>query len=272
MLSRAQLLKPYPRFTTVSAYRDNDGRSQYDGVQLRLDRRFTNGAAFFVSYTRSRLLDDASSVFSATVVTGPEASFPVADSFNRALEWDLSNGDITNILNISGMWQVPYGAGHARRGRGWRALLNDWELSGVLTLQSGLPLPVIQAVNFNGFAGFGTQRPNLVGNPELPAASAARALVRHRRLRDRPAVHPGQQLAQPGARPGLPHPRPGARAASPARRDDARVAPRDVQRAQRHEPGAAQRGARHAGFRIDHVRARPAGRATRAQDPLLVDL
>ena len=175
-LSRAQLLKPYPRFTTVSAYRDNDGRSQYDGVQLRLDRRFANGAAFFVSYTRSRLLDDASSVFSATVVTGPEASFPVADSFNRALEWDLSNGDITNILNISGMWQVPYGAGHARRGRGWRALLNDWELSGVLTLQSGLPLPVIQAVNFNGFAGFGTQRPNLVGNPELPAGerSAAR--------------------------------------------------------------------------------------------------
>ena len=63
-----------------------------------------------------------------------------------------------------------------RRGRGWRALLNDWELSGVLTLQSGLPLPVIQAINFNGFAGFGTQRPNLVGDPELPAGerSAAR--------------------------------------------------------------------------------------------------
>ena len=167
-LSRAQLLKPYPRFTTVSAYRDNDGRSRYDGVQLRIDRRFTAGAAFFVSYTRSRLLDDASSVFSTTVVTGPEASFPVADSFNRALEWDLSQGDITNILSVSGMWQIPYGAGHARHGRGWLTVFNDWELSGVLTLQSGLPLPVIQAINFNAFAGFGTQRPNLVGDPELP--------------------------------------------------------------------------------------------------------
>jgi len=36
-------------------------------------------------------------------------------------------------------------------------------------LQSGLPLAVTQVTNFNAFAGFGTQRPNLIGDPELPA-------------------------------------------------------------------------------------------------------
>lgn len=36
-------------------------------------------------------------------------------------------------------------------------------------MQSGIPVAVTQTTNFNAFAGFGTQRPNLVGNPELPA-------------------------------------------------------------------------------------------------------
>ena len=30
------------------------------------------------------------------------------------------------------------------------------------------PIAVTQATNNNAFAGFGTQRPNLVGDPELP--------------------------------------------------------------------------------------------------------
>ena len=39
----------------------------------------------------------------------------------------------------------------------------------MVTLQSGVPVAVTQATNINAFAGFGTQRPNLVGDPELPA-------------------------------------------------------------------------------------------------------
>jgi len=42
-------------------------------------------------------------------------------------------------------------------------------LTGVLTLQSGMPLAISQTTNNNAFAGFGTQRPNLNGDPALPA-------------------------------------------------------------------------------------------------------
>ncbi len=93
-ISRAQLLKPFPRFTTVSYYRNNVGDSNYHGVQMKLEQRFSAGLSALVAYTRSKLMDDASSVFDATVLTGPVANFPVADSFNRALERDLSTGDI----------------------------------------------------------------------------------------------------------------------------------------------------------------------------------
>ena len=56
-------------------------------------------------------MDDASSVFDATVLTGPVANFPVADSFNRALERDLSTGDIPHVFVGSVVWQVPIGSG-----------------------------------------------------------------------------------------------------------------------------------------------------------------
>jgi hypothetical protein len=45
----------------------------------------------------------------------------------------------------------------------------NWTVTGVVTLQSGIPVAVTQATNFNAFAGFGVQRPNLVGEPALPA-------------------------------------------------------------------------------------------------------
>jgi len=49
------------------------------------------------------------------------------------------------------------------------AIFNDWNVSAIVTLQSGMPVAVTQTTNNNAFAGFGTQRPNLVGDPTLPA-------------------------------------------------------------------------------------------------------
>jgi hypothetical protein len=45
----------------------------------------------------------------------------------------------------------------------------------VITLQSGIPIAVTQATNFNAFAGFGTQRPNLIADPNLPSSERTTA-------------------------------------------------------------------------------------------------
>jgi len=150
----AQLLKPFPRFTTVSFYRNNAGNTNYNALQAKLEQRFANGLSFLISYTRSKLIDEASSVFDASILTGPVANFPVADSFNRQLERDVSNGDMPNAFVASFTYELPF----------------DFELAGVVTLQSGLPLAVTQVTNFNAFAGFGTQRPNRIASPEMPAS------------------------------------------------------------------------------------------------------
>jgi hypothetical protein len=158
-LPLAQLLKPYPRFTTVSLYRHNVGSTAYHGLEAHFDRRLTAGLSVQASYTWSRLKDDASAVFDASVLTGPVANYPMADSFNRAGEWDDSNGDIPHVFASSVVWTVK-----------------DWTLAGILRAQSGVPVAVTQATNFNAFAGFGTQRPNRAANPQL--ARGARSPAR----------------------------------------------------------------------------------------------
>lgn len=165
-ISNAQLLKPFPRFTTVSFFRNNVGNSNYHALQMKLEKRLSRGLSFLASYTRSKLLDDASSVFSNTIFTGPLTNFPVADSFNRRLERDVSNGDMPNVFTGSWAYSLPFGLGRRFNPGGVVGkLVGDWEVVGIVTLQSGLPLAVSQATNFNAFAGFGVQRPNLVGDP-----------------------------------------------------------------------------------------------------------
>ncbi|MGE4084271.1 MAG: carboxypeptidase regulatory-like domain-containing protein [Vicinamibacterales bacterium] len=172
----AQLLKPYPQYTTVSLYRNNVGTTMYHGAYVKLEQRLAGGLSYLVSYTRSKLRDDASSVFDASILTGPVANYPVADSFNRRLERDYSTGDIPHAFVASAVWDVPFGRGRARQPGGVvGALVSDWTLTGVVTLQSGVPLAIGQTTNNNAFAGFGTQRPNLVGDPELPAGERSTA-------------------------------------------------------------------------------------------------
>ncbi|MGH9899867.1 MAG: carboxypeptidase regulatory-like domain-containing protein, partial [Pyrinomonadaceae bacterium] len=167
----AQLLKPFPRFTNIDFYRNNVGNTNYNALQAKLEQRFSHGLSFLVSYTRSKLIDEASSVFDASILTGPIANAPVTDSFNRKLERDLSNGDIPNVFVGSFTYDLPIGKGKRFNPDGITGkILSGFELAGVFTLQSGLPLAITQVTNFNAFAGFGTQRPNIVANPNLPSS------------------------------------------------------------------------------------------------------
>ncbi|MEZ5291615.1 MAG: carboxypeptidase-like regulatory domain-containing protein [Vicinamibacterales bacterium] len=171
-----QLLRPFPQYTTVSLYRNNVGTTSYHGAYVKLEQRLSRGLSYLVSYTRSRLMDDASSVFDASILTGPVANSPVADTFNRHLERDYSTGDIPHAFAASAVYDLPIGANRAWTPGGVvGALASDWTITGVVTVQSGTPLAVTQATNNNGFAGFGTQRPNLVGDPRLPAGQRTAA-------------------------------------------------------------------------------------------------
>ena len=168
-ITRAQLLKPYPEYTAVSFYRNNVGTSNYHGLAVSVRQRLSRGLTYSAAYTRSTLTDIASSVFDASILTGPLTNAAVADSHNLARDRDRSTGDIPHYFAASLLWDVPLGAGRARHPGGLvGALVNDWSVAGFMTAQSGVPVAVTQA-NTLGYAGFTTQRPHLVGDPSLPA-------------------------------------------------------------------------------------------------------
>jgi hypothetical protein len=165
----AQLLKPFPEFTNVTFFRNNIGNSNYNAVQAKLEKRFSRGLAVLVSYTRSKLIDDASSVFDSSIFTGPVANYPVANAFNRGLDRDVSAGDIPNVTAISWTYDLPFGPSHHLNPHGVAGkFINGWLLAGIVSLQSGIPLAVTQTTNFNAFAGYGTQRPSCVADTSLP--------------------------------------------------------------------------------------------------------
>ena len=157
-ISYGQSLKPYPQHTTVSLYRNNVGSTRYHGLELSLRQRFTRGLSYSVAYTRSKLMDDASSVFDASILTGPVANYPVADSFNRSLERDYSTGDIPHLFVSSVVWDLPVGEGRSRQLHGvLGALANDWTVTSLITMQSGVPVAITQSTN-NNLASASAQR------------------------------------------------------------------------------------------------------------------
>jgi hypothetical protein len=142
----------------------------YHGFEAKLEQRLSHGSSYLVSYTHSKLIDTASSVFDASILTGPIANYPVADSFNLRRERDSSTGDIPNVFVASSTWELPVGHGHKLNPSGiWGVLANGWQVTGIVLLQSGMPFAITQTTNFNSFAGFGVQRPNVVASPNLPA-------------------------------------------------------------------------------------------------------
>jgi hypothetical protein len=166
----AQLIKPYPRFLNVATYRNNSGQTNYNAGEVKVEKRFSQRFSLLFAYTHSRLIDDASSVFSTTVLSSPNSSSLIAaDTFRPELERDASSGDMTNVTSFSGVYDIPAGPGHSFASSGFTgAILGGWQLNSIFLLQSGMPVTVTQATNNNSFAGFALQRPNLIGKPNLP--------------------------------------------------------------------------------------------------------
>jgi hypothetical protein len=160
-IAQQLLLRPYPRFTNVALFRDNVGNSKYNAVAAKLEKRLSHGVTLTASYTFSKLIDDASTVFSQTIFTGPVlGTTGAADAYNRHLERDLSTGDIPRVFAVGWVYEIP---------RLWK--ISGWQIAGLVRVQAGDTVPVSQATNNNSSLGFAVQRPNRVGNPNGFAGS-----------------------------------------------------------------------------------------------------
>lgn len=170
-IAAAQLLKPYPRFQNIAFYRNNTGTTNFNAIEAKLEQRLSNGLSLLFSYTHSKLIDDASSVFSSTVFSSPSSNSLVGADYARPyLNRDSSTGDVPNVTSLSALYQLPAGRGHRFASSGVSSvLLGGWNANAIASLQSGPPVTVTMATNDYAFAGIATRRPDILSKPALVA-------------------------------------------------------------------------------------------------------
>ena len=138
-----------PLGATISAQKNVTGglhrvettsESNFNSLQASVTKRLSRGLQFLASYTFGKSLD----YYSGGTVN--ELVSPVGDQTNWELNYGRSDFDRTHRFVYSFVYDLPdpAGAGSAAR---W--LVNDWQLNGIMTFQSGLPYSVVVAPDNN---------------------------------------------------------------------------------------------------------------------------
>ncbi len=159
-------LRPDPMFADIT-FIESRARSNYNALQLKFQQRTSDGLSLLASYTFGKSTDDASGFFTSA----GDANFP-QDSQQPEAEHSRSAFDVRHRFSMSVAYALPF------RQNAW---VSDWELHGILTLQSGRPFTVAvhpdidQSNTGRSNLGFGyNDRPDLSGDPALADPSADR--------------------------------------------------------------------------------------------------
>lgn len=152
--------RAYPLWGTIR-YLASDGKSYYQSLQVRGERRFSHGFSFLTSYTWAHNIDQA---------YGTNESLPftpggVQNQNCFRCERANSGFDYRHRFTSSYLWSIP-------TPKAWRGpaafALGNWSFNGIVTYQSGFPFTVTQSGNRQNTGG-ATQRPDYVPglNPGL---------------------------------------------------------------------------------------------------------
>jgi Carboxypeptidase regulatory-like domain len=134
------------------------GISNYNALQVLLQRRMSRGLQVQVAYTYSNTLTN---VTGNGTFAGGKGSID-GDAYNLMSEYGRASFGLPQRVVGTFLWEIPYSGG----GLG-KAILGNWGLSGVASLQSGFPLTIgsLIAGNIYGSSGNAQLCPNFsIGN------------------------------------------------------------------------------------------------------------
>ena len=148
--------RPYPGFAQVSSWEPR-GPSLYNSLQLSAEKRMSLGLSFLGSYTFGKSLDNGAGGNSST----GESRINIQNPQNVAADYGLSNFNIQQRFTLSAVYRLPFGHGRkflANANRVVDALAGGWQLSNIVTAQTGMPFSVSMATATDNTGTF--QRPN----------------------------------------------------------------------------------------------------------------
>jgi hypothetical protein len=163
--ANASLRAPF-QGVSVNGFFQNQSTAQstYHSLQTSLTKRFSHGLQFLASYTWAKSIDNASGQgggagFGGVVNPGGvgETSVVLGNQLNNRANRGVSDFDRTHRLVVSYLWDLPKPA-FADGSKAGRMLFSGWQVAGIVTAMSGLPIDVVDtgSGSFYGLAGGGS--------------------------------------------------------------------------------------------------------------------
>src|SRR6185312_6813538 len=138
--------------------------SNYNALQVRLQKRMSYGLAFMTRYTYAKSLDNASTIGGSGQTVIQNNSDPVGD-------YGLSSFDMRHQFLGTFTYQLPFGERQRFAAQGWKkSVFGAWRVNANVTAHSGTPFTVrIFSKNqaCQNVPGINSERANQDGNPAL---------------------------------------------------------------------------------------------------------
>jgi hypothetical protein len=142
---------PFPSFGTIEPIVDQ-GVSNYNSFQAKLDRRYTNNLYFLASYTWAHSLDDAF----GTIGQSKSGGYRNARLLGLGYDYGTSMQDVRQRFTLSAQYNLPFGKGQkfANSNKLEDLVIGGWSTTMLFRVQTGQPV-VITAGNSptNGSGG-----------------------------------------------------------------------------------------------------------------------
>ncbi len=131
-VSRITLLLPLSQYCgLIGQYNDPLGKQNYNGLEVKLSKRFTQGLSFQMSYTYSKTMQ----------ATGYQNGWPYQDP---QLKYQIAGSDRTHVFTLTTEWALPIGRGSkyiAPNASGvLGAFINGWSTDFILSAETGFPV------------------------------------------------------------------------------------------------------------------------------------
>src|SRR5579883_281390 len=174
-VQRSQLLLPYPTYSAITELFDDNNKARYDSLVVKAQKRFSRGMSLLSTLTWSRNWDESGGGPGNTLNSGNKGP---QNPYNMAAEYAFSNIDTPLRWSTALSYELPFGKGKSflRNGAVANYLVGGWVVNAVSIYQTGFPLQITQATNFNSAFGYASQRPNATGISPVTSGSLEQRL------------------------------------------------------------------------------------------------
>jgi hypothetical protein len=164
----------FPQFCSIDGVL-YDGSSNYNALQVRVEKRLSHGLSYIFNYAYAKTLDTGTG-------SGSDAGIDSwQNAFNTSANYGLSKLDVRHTINGSATYELPFGSGRSFRLHGFvDEIFGGYRTTAVYQIHSGIPFTVTATNNgidnsgvgastscYCGFAWYANQ----VGNPKVSHAN-----------------------------------------------------------------------------------------------------